>query len=61
VFLRSLIERLQKAEDTAEVQALSFERIARNATRSGTKPSAKGKPARTGHAATQPTGSVTRR
>src|SRR5690606_40439215 len=35
VFLRGLIERLQKAEDTAEVQVLTQSRVARNAGRTG--------------------------
>ena len=68
VFLRALIERLQKAEDTAEVQALTFSRMARKAARAGQKTSAgqkspakdkaAGKPE---YAATQPTGTSSRR
>ena len=62
VFLRGLIERLQKAEDTAEVQVLTQARVARNQSRTGAKvvaPRAKSHDKST-HAATQPTGNVPR-
>lgn len=68
VFLRALIERLQKAEDTAEVQALTFSRMARQAVRAGQKTPATEKASskdqadvRTRHAATHPTGTASRR
>ena len=63
VFLRGLIERLQKAEDTAEVQVLTQARVSRNQGRAGAKaaaPRAKSHDKST-HSVTQPTGSVTKR
>jgi CRP-like cAMP-binding protein len=56
VFLRSLIERLQKAEDTAEVRALTLSRLGREAAAAP-----RARQGRTEHAATQPTGSRLRR
>jgi serine/threonine protein kinase len=62
VFLRALIERLHKAEDTAELQALTARKMSRAAAHAPLAKTASSRTSRgSGYAATQPTGGSPRR